>query len=107
MGAALVQQPELCRAVVSLVGIYDMLRVELSPNGAFNVTEFGTVKDPDQFKALLAYSPLPPREGRHGLPGRAVHHRRERPARRALDVAQDDGAAAGGATPAAGRCCCA
>src|SRR5438094_1494904 len=43
--------------VVSAVGIYDMLRVELAPNGAFNVTEFGTVKDPDQFKALYAYSP--------------------------------------------------
>ena len=35
----------------------DMLRVELTPNGQFNVTEFGTVKDPDQFKALMAYSP--------------------------------------------------
>ena len=34
-----------------------MLRVELSPNGAFNVTEFGTVKDPEQFQALHAYSP--------------------------------------------------
>ena len=34
-----------------------MLRVELQPNGAFNVTEFGTVKEPDQFKALHAYSP--------------------------------------------------
>jgi prolyl oligopeptidase len=43
--------------VVSYVGIYDMLRVELDPNGAFNVTEFGSVTDPDQFKALYAYSP--------------------------------------------------
>src|ERR1700737_4862654 len=34
-----------------------MLRGELAPNGAFNVTEFGTVKDPEQFKALYAYSP--------------------------------------------------
>jgi prolyl oligopeptidase len=57
MGAALTQHPELYRAVVSHVGIYDMLRVELHPNGAFNVTEFGTVKDPEQFKALFAYSP--------------------------------------------------
>jgi prolyl oligopeptidase len=40
-----------------MVGIYDMLRVELSPNGAFNVTEFGTVTDAVQFKALYAYSP--------------------------------------------------
>jgi prolyl oligopeptidase len=57
MGAALTQRPELFRAVVSFVGIYDMLRVELDPNGAFNVTEFGTVKEPEQFKALYAYSP--------------------------------------------------
>ena len=57
MGAALTQRPDLFRAVVSYVGIYDMLRVELSPNGAVNVPEFGSVKDPAQFRALLAYSP--------------------------------------------------
>jgi prolyl oligopeptidase len=57
MGAMVTQHPDLFRAVVSVVGIYDMLRVELAPNGEFNVTEFGTVKDPDQFKALYAYSP--------------------------------------------------
>ncbi|MGH8004795.1 MAG: prolyl oligopeptidase family serine peptidase, partial [Limisphaerales bacterium] len=57
MGAALTQHPDLFAAVVSHVGIYDMLRVELDPNGAFNVTEFGTVKDPEEFKALYAYSP--------------------------------------------------
>jgi prolyl oligopeptidase len=57
MGAELTQHPELFRAVVSHVGIYDMLRVELSPNGAFNVTEFGTVKEADQFRALYGYSP--------------------------------------------------
>ena len=57
MGAAFTQRPDLFRAVVSEVGVYDMLRVELDPNGAFNVTEYGTVKDPDQFKALYAYSP--------------------------------------------------
>ena len=57
MGAMITQHPNLMRAVVSFVGIYDMLRVELAPNGAFNVTEFGTVKDADQFKALYAYSP--------------------------------------------------
>jgi prolyl oligopeptidase len=58
MGAMMTQHPELCRAIVSSVGIYDMLRVETTPNGAFNVTEFGTVKDPEQFRALYAYSPL-------------------------------------------------
>jgi len=57
MGAVLTQRPELFRAVVSGVGIYDMLRNELSPNAVFNTTEYGTVKDPDQFRALYAYSP--------------------------------------------------
>jgi prolyl oligopeptidase len=55
MGAALTQRPELFRAVYSGVGIYDMLRVERDPNGAFNVTEFGSVRD--QFRALHAFSP--------------------------------------------------
>jgi prolyl oligopeptidase len=57
MGAALTQRSDLFRAVVSHVGLYDMLRFELFPNGAFNVTEFGTVKDPEQFRSLYAYSP--------------------------------------------------
>ncbi len=57
MGAFLTQRPDLAAAVVSRVGIYDMLRVELDSNGQFNATEFGTVKDPEQFKALYAYSP--------------------------------------------------
>jgi prolyl oligopeptidase len=57
MGATLTQHPGIAKCVVSHVGIYDMLRVELSPNGAFNIPEFGTVKDPAQFAALHAYSP--------------------------------------------------
>ena len=57
MGAFLTQRPDLARVVVSHVGIYDMLRIELDPNGQFNTTEFGTVKDLAQFKALYAYSP--------------------------------------------------
>ena len=58
MGAFLTQNPQLARAVVAHVGIFDMLRVELDPNGAFNITEFGTVKNFEQFKALHAYSPF-------------------------------------------------
>ena len=57
MGAMITQHPAMFRAVVSQVGMYDALRWETQPNGAFNVTEFGTVKDPDQFRALHAYSP--------------------------------------------------
>ena len=57
MGAMITQHPQIAHAVVSRVGIYDMLRVELDPNGEFNTTEFGTVKDATQFHALYAYSP--------------------------------------------------
>jgi prolyl oligopeptidase len=57
VGAVLTQHPELARAAVARVGIFDMLRVELEPNGEFNVTEFGTVENPAQFQALHAYSP--------------------------------------------------
>lgn len=57
MGATMTQHAELAHVVVSFVGIYDMLRVERSSNGAFNVTEFGTVTDEAQYRALRAYSP--------------------------------------------------
>jgi prolyl oligopeptidase len=57
MGAILTQHPELALVVVALVPVLDMLRAELEPNGAFNVTEYGTVQDREQFEALLAYSP--------------------------------------------------
>jgi prolyl oligopeptidase len=70
MGATLVQHPQLLRAVVSKVGIYDPLRWELQPNGEFNVTEFGSVKDPEQFRALYAYSPY--NNVRDGTPYPAV-----------------------------------
>jgi phosphodiesterase/alkaline phosphatase D-like protein len=57
MGALLTQRPDLARAVVSQVGIYDLLRVERDPHGGFNTAEFGSVKDPVQFTALHAFSP--------------------------------------------------
>jgi len=59
MGASLVQHPRDYRAVVSMVGIYDVIRHETEfANGAYNVPEYGSVADPAQFKATLAYSPL-------------------------------------------------
>ena len=57
MGLALTRNPDLYRAVIGEVGIYDLLRVELTPNGAYNTPEFGTVKDPAQFAWMLAQSP--------------------------------------------------
>ncbi len=54
-GAEVTQHPELARAVISAVRIYDMICVELDPNGSFNSTEFG--KNPEDFKALYALRP--------------------------------------------------
>jgi prolyl oligopeptidase len=59
MGAALTQHPEAYRAVVAQVGIYDVPRHETAfANGPYNISEYGTVADPAQAKATLAYSPL-------------------------------------------------
>lgn len=57
MGAALTQAPDLFKAVVAHVGYFDMLRFEVAPNGVFNTTEYGTVKNEADFRALAAYSP--------------------------------------------------
>ncbi len=57
MGAMITQHPAMQKAAVSAVGVYDMLRNELTPNGQFNVPEYGTVTDEADFRALYAYSP--------------------------------------------------
>ncbi len=57
MGAVLTQRPDLARAVVAEVPVMDMLRVETTRNGRYNISEYGTVEDPKLFSALLAYSP--------------------------------------------------
>jgi prolyl oligopeptidase len=53
----LVHYPDFMQAAVAHVGYGDVLRTELSPNGEFNTTEFGTVKDSTQFKGMYSYSP--------------------------------------------------
>jgi prolyl oligopeptidase len=57
MGAVVTQHPRLVAAVVSHVGVYDMLRNELTANGEFNIPEYGSVKDQAQFRVLYGYSP--------------------------------------------------
>jgi prolyl oligopeptidase len=57
MGAVLTQRPDVARAVVAAVPVMDSLRSETTTNGRYNTAEFGTVEDPDEFAALLAYSP--------------------------------------------------
>lgn len=57
VGAALVQHPSEYRAVAGFAGLYDMLRHHLFPNGAYNVTEYGSTANAAQFRAMYAYSP--------------------------------------------------
>ena len=51
------QRPELFRAVVCMVPMLDMLRYHLFDNAHAWKDEFGTAEDPNDFAALLAYSP--------------------------------------------------
>jgi prolyl oligopeptidase len=56
VGRAVTEAPELFAAAIFDVGVMDTVRVEESANGITNISEFGTVKDPAEFKALLAMS---------------------------------------------------
>ena len=55
-GRAVTEAPELFAAAIFDVGVMDAVRAEASANGATNVSEFGTVKKPDEFAALLEMS---------------------------------------------------
>lgn len=64
--AAMTQRPDLFRAVVAASGPYDMLRLERDAAGEVDTPEFGSTRDPAQFDALAAYSPLRAvRDGTH------------------------------------------
>jgi prolyl oligopeptidase len=56
VGRATTEAPELFAAAVYDVGALDTVRFEETANGATNVSEFGTVKDPTEAKALLEMS---------------------------------------------------
>ncbi|MGD1082109.1 MAG: prolyl oligopeptidase family serine peptidase [Candidatus Sulfotelmatobacter sp.] len=57
VGAAMTQRPDLFRAVVCMVPMLDMLRYHLFDNAHVWKEEFGTAEDPNDFAALLSYSP--------------------------------------------------
>jgi len=65
VGVALTQRPDLFRAVVCMVPILDMLRYHLFDNAHVWRDEFGSSEDPDDFAALLRYSPY--HHVRHGV----------------------------------------
>lgn len=55
-GRMLTSRPDLFRAIVIQVGVTDTLRSEFSANGATNVSEFGTVTNEQEFRALKEMS---------------------------------------------------
>jgi prolyl oligopeptidase len=65
-GAMLTQRPDLFRVVVCEAPLLDMIRFPLYGGGKTWIPEYGSPDDPDQFKALYAYSPY-----HHVVPGTA------------------------------------
>ena len=57
VGAAMMQRPDLCRAVSCSVPLLDMVRYHLSGSGRTWIPEYGSADDPVQFAAIYAYSP--------------------------------------------------
>ncbi|MGQ9575438.1 MAG: prolyl oligopeptidase family serine peptidase [Thermoguttaceae bacterium] len=57
VGAAMTQRPDLFQACLPAVGVMDMLRFPKFTEGRLWVDDYGSPEDPQQFKALLAYSP--------------------------------------------------
>jgi prolyl oligopeptidase len=58
VGAAITQHLELFGAAVAEVGVLDMLRFHRFTIGWGWTSDYGSADDPEQFRTLLAYSPL-------------------------------------------------
>jgi prolyl oligopeptidase len=58
VAAAMTQRPDLFGAVAVEVGVLDMLRFHLAGQGEGWTGFYGSPTVPDEFRALLAYSPL-------------------------------------------------
>jgi prolyl oligopeptidase len=63
VGACLTQRPDLFAACLPAVGVMDMLRFHQFTAGRFWVDDYGSADDPEEFQALLKYSPYHNLEG--------------------------------------------
>ncbi|GAB4147573.1 MAG: prolyl oligopeptidase family serine peptidase [Planctomycetaceae bacterium] len=57
VGAVMTQRPELFGACLPAVGVMDMLRFHKFTAGRFWTDDYGSADNPQEFKALFAYSP--------------------------------------------------
>jgi prolyl oligopeptidase len=57
VGACLAQRPDLFGACLPAVGVMDMLRFQKFTAGRFWVDDYGSSDNPEEFQALLKYSP--------------------------------------------------
>ncbi|MFV0278211.1 MAG: prolyl oligopeptidase family serine peptidase [Parahaliea sp.] len=57
VGAVVNQRPDLFAAAIPAVGVMDMLRFQRFTAGRFWVDDYGSSDNPEEFRALYAYSP--------------------------------------------------